>query len=498
MSPKRWTRDQISNFETAFAASDFDIRTWQSVGVDYASACLMNFWGKGPDEAVELNKRGVTSPPDMRFANFLGLSFAQACKWVEAGFDFDSASAWIGSGFSFAQACKWVEAGFDFDSASAWIGSGFSFAQACKWLWAGLDLDAALSWLQILPRKATPDLARKWSKAGLDEVDASNWINLSVTEPAIANSWLQSGFTAEAAEEWIKWGVMPVDAEKFVDAGLSAPDDGYRQAGISLSAAMSWTAKGFESEEYFGMEQFDYWKFWHDAGLTPDLAELLCAKIEESISLCIESKIYPRGFGVDSFSMFQRFDPKSAEKRLKGQLVDSVTELSKAGLGLTIENLIKWRGISAKVILASIDNQIDPDTAYEMGEVALAPYSKPISDLLRKTKSVSMPQEFTHRGLKEDDLKKLLELNYELDDIVRVMSDSKIDGPVLLKWAINGWRVTERVFLSWYAEGFGPQLASTWRSHGFDAVLARAWIKTGVKDPEVARRRSSAGILPTK
>jgi len=180
MSPKRWTRDQISNFERAFDASDFDIRTWQSIGVDYASACLMNFWGKGPDEAVELNKRGVTSPPDMRFANFLGLSFAQACKWVEAGFDFDSASAWIGSGFSFAQACKWVEAGF--------------------------DLDAALSWLQILPRKATPDLARKWSKAGLDEVDASNWINLSVTEPAIANSWLQSGFTAEAAEEWIKWG----------------------------------------------------------------------------------------------------------------------------------------------------------------------------------------------------------------------------------------------------------------------------------------------------
>ena len=475
MSPKRWTRDQISNFERAFDASDFDIRTWQSIGVDYASACLMNFWGKGPDEAVELNKRGVTSPPDMRFANFLGLSFAQACKWVVAGFDFDSASAWIGSGFSFAQACKWVEAGF--------------------------DLDAALSWLQILPRKATPDLARKWSKAGLDEVDASNWINLSVTEPAIANSWLQSGFTAEAAEEWIKWGVMPIAAKKFVDAGLNAPDDGYRQAGISLSAAMSWTTKGFESEEYYGMEgmeQFDYWKFWHDAGLTPDLAELLRAKIEESISWCIESEIYPRGFGVDSISWFQRFDPKSAEKRLKGQLVDSVTELSKAGLGLTIENLIKWRGISAKVILASIDNQIDPDTAYEMGEVALAPYSKPISDLLRKTKSVSMPQEFTHRGLKEDDLKKLLELNYELDDIVRVMSDSKIDGPVLLKWAINGWRVTERVFLSWYAEGFGPQLASTWRSHGFDAVLARAWIKTGVKDPEVARRRSSAGILPTK
>jgi len=296
-------------------------------------------------------------------------------------------------------------------------------------------------------------------------------------------------------------GVMPIDAKKFVDAGLNAPDDGYRQAGISLRAAMSWTTKGFSSEEYYGMEgikHFDYWKFWHDAGLTPDLAELLRAKIEESISWCIESEIYPRGFGVDSISWFQRFDPKSAEKRLKGQLVDSVTELSKAGLGLTIENLIKWRGISAKVILASIDNQIDPDTAYEMGEVALAPYSKPISDLLRKTKSVSMPQEFTHRGLKEDDLKKLLELNYELDDIVRVMSDSKIDGPVLLKWAINGWRVTERVFLSWYAEGFGPQLASTWRSHGFDAVLARAWIKTGVKDPEVARRRSSAGILPTK
>ncbi len=196
--------------------------------------------------------------------------------------------------------------------------------------------------------------------------------------------------------------------------------------------------------------------------------------------------------------MFQKFDPKSTQEALKEQLVDSVGELSKAGLGLTIENLIQWRGIPAKVILASIDNLIDPDTAYEMGDVALAPYSKPIDDLLRKTKNTSMPQEFTHRGMTEKDLKKLLELNYELDDIVRVMTDSKIDGQVLLKWAVNGWRVTERGFLSWYAEGFGPQLASVWSSHGFSAVLARAWIKTGVKDPEVARRRSTAGILPTK
>ena len=435
MRSKKWTKEEVDRFKGGFSATDFDVKTWQSLGIDFNSACLLLFWGKGPDEAVQLKNRGIAVPPDMRFESVLGYSFLRACKWVEAGFDYDSASAWIVSGFSFAQACK-------------------------------------------------------WTKAGLDEVDASIWISQSVTEPAIANSWLQNGFTAETAEEWLKWKIMPVDAKKFVDAGLYAPGGEYTEAGISFSSAMSWISKGFESEEYDGMEESDYWKFWHDAGFTPDLAELLHTKIEESISWCNEKDIHPRGF--DRYSFW------SVQKVLKEQLVSSVTELSKAGLALTIENLIKWRGVTAKVILASIDNQIDPDKAYELGEVALAPYSKPIHDLLRETKSTSMPQEFTHRGMTEKDLKKLLELHYDLDDIVRVMSDSKIDGPVLLKWATNGWRVTQRGFLPWYAEGFVPQLASVWNSHGFDAVLARAWIKAGVKDPEAARRRSAVGISPTK
>jgi len=434
MASKKWTKEEVDRFKGGFSATDFDVKTWQSLGIDFNSACLLLFWGKGPDEAVQLKNRGIAVPPDMRFESVLGYSFLRACKWVEAGFDYDSASAWVDSLFSFAQACK-------------------------------------------------------WTKAGLDEVDASIWISQSVTEPAIAYSWLQNGFAAETAEEWLKWKIMPVDAKKFVDAGLYAPGDEYAEAGISFSSAMSWISKGFESEEYYGSEESDYWKFWHDAGFTPDLAELLRTKIEESISWCNEKDIDPRGFN----SYFMSF-----QKTLKEQLLSSVTELSKAGLGLTIENLIKWRGVTAKVILASVDNQIDPDKAYELGEVALAPYSKAIHDLLRETKSTSMPQEFTHRGMTEKDLKKLLELHYDLDDIVRVMSDSKIDGPVLLKWATNGWRVTERGFLPWYAEGFVPQLASVWNSHGFDAVLARAWIKAGVKDPEVARRRSAVGILPTK
>ena len=91
MASKKWTKEEVDRFKGGFSATDFDVKTWQSLGIDFNSACLLLFWGKGPDEAVQLKNRGIAVPPDMRFESVLGYSFLRACKWVEAGFDYDSA-----------------------------------------------------------------------------------------------------------------------------------------------------------------------------------------------------------------------------------------------------------------------------------------------------------------------------------------------------------------------------------------------------------------------
>ena len=279
---------------------------WEAHGFSSSEAIEWALWDVEPGDANRYRKSGTLNPPDMSFS-YNGIAIKDAIQWVKEGFDLVEAVSW--------------------------------------YLW-----------------KVDPKTAVRHRKSGLFEAPDEQFRHAGLTLEETLK-WFDEGFEDfDDAMDWIKWKVSPTNAKKYTDAGGYSPDDEFYEAGLCFADAIKWCELGFEISKYEDPldEDENCWKNWHDAGFKPNEAASLRAELFEVIEKQFD-ELYPRQTRIRHWS--GKNGKESELSDIASECVSTLTQLAASGMKIDAENLVKWRGFSADMITATVDNGLEPDDA---------------------------------------------------------------------------------------------------------------------------------------
>jgi hypothetical protein len=503
MGETKWTKKEKTQFKSNFDASDKVVSEWQRYGFKFQDAVEWTWWKVTPIRANRYVEAGIRDVPNF-FDGRIGISLDKALEWQASGIDLNEARYWTQYGVQIKTAVMLRGLGKGVNELLESIhGWSLSPTQAVSWLAAGFDGETAFYWTAW---KVSCSKAVKYREEGIHQAPDIGYREAGITL-ADALKW-QKGFEDyESASDWIGWNVPASVAIELSSKDIYPPEDDFKDAGLSFEEAMEWTRSDFNSDRF---ERHDRegrrdWRFWYDAGFTPETAKEFHSRLVAHIIEII---------GPDTLSstthLEQSSHDESDDSEIEELLVECVLtlgEIRKSGLTVTVDNAIKWRGLTRQQILASIDQGIDAEIGRYLGDSLLSTDELEIYSLLSENNFFVSPKRFAACGLKSNDLKSLLKLGVDLDLFVRNCESLNLDGRDLSKWvkefkgattglAINESGEVEPFILEWIKYEFSAKDAKLWHSQGFKAEKARAWIESGATDPIVALRRKNAGLKP--
>ena len=363
--------------------------------------------------------------------------------------------------------------------------------------WQQLSFSDASDWAiwGVGPKKVA-----KYISSGANCAPDYRFFEISNLNLAQAIKWETAGFNFDSAQNWIDWAVSPARALRYELAMCSAPDLELMNSGISVDEAIKWEAEGFGPELFDDAET--YWKIWHDAGLNPKAATNFRKALNKAIELAVdERKLFAR-----SLFWAENQTKELQLKFLKRECFATIAELNSAGMRVTVETVLTWRNMRSDLIVAAIDFGIDSDDAWHLGNLVLRPDASEILALVKDNDSYIDAREIMRLDLTVKELNELLKSGVNLNQFASVASASKIKGSVMFKWAKEKWPVTKTelnadgnhvsVISYWVESDLSPKDALCWYLQGFNYKIANSWIKSGVLDPEIAKRRTDAGLMP--
>ena len=230
-----------------------------------------------------------------------------------------------------------------------WLKAGFT-EESAK-LWAALDLE--------------PDEAKKF-KEYFNFSEAKEWINAGFKNFEEVKKWYEAGFSPEEAAVFEKFGLIPKDAKRFKDCGITAYDlkRKYKPENFNFSKVIEYLEAGFnpfskddDLEEWlkygFNIHEASLWKkqnfqpeeaaFWKSYGFSPNDA----------------SRWRKHGFNPPKASKYARegFSPENAKRAIENRrrviLRSFVLATVLGGIIATVvifKSLLKWILLVAGVI----------------------------------------------------------------------------------------------------------------------------------------------------
>jgi hypothetical protein len=452
MDTSSWSENEKEWFFEYWGAF-LDPDEWELNGFSLSEANEWTEWDVEPGVAGLYRKKGILNPPNIRFSYF--------------GCDIEEAIDWEREGFDLATAFEWSEWEVDPETAVKYRNQGILEPPSEHFRDEGISLEDAFNWVNI----------------GLDDFDK--------------------------ALLWIEWGVSPQDAKKYLDNGIEPPDEEFRESGISLTEAIDWVKLGFKSSEWPERiaEDEHYWKYWHDVGIKPEQANELREQLVGFLASEDQIDLSVRDGAMYSYQSYYGSKKKTDLEVLTSECLASLTCLKKLGMPINAENMYKWRGLTSEMILAAIDNSIEPDIAFALGKNLATPQGLEIHSLL-KSMGVEHHIDWVQRwNFTIADIQALKKLKIDLHQFVMIAILERIDGRVLLDWAKAKWPIMEEVIdmkaktinhvvSKWIKSGLEPKVAYPYFVDGFSPDNAKAWIDSGVKDPKIAKRRQDAGLHP--
>jgi hypothetical protein len=389
---------------------------------------------------------------------------------------------------------RWEEFRKKWLAADGWEACGFSEDEAMEWTEFGVE----------------PGDAKRYKKNGILKPPDANysWNSIEIEE---AIQWVKEGFECfDDAAEWIEWKVSPKNAKKYKEAGKESPDDEFRDVGLSFTVAMKWLEQGFHSYEYSDPHDEDenYWKNWHDAGLKPNQAAVLRTELFKYIE-----KQFDEGVRARRKPFLHTIAKKGKEFELSllaSECSSTLTQLAAAGMKIDAENLFKWRGFSAEMITATVDNGLEPDDAGEALKLKIHPNQLELFERIKAVEDIFMDSNYAkfllNAGITEKQFQYLLKKGFRLTRIADAIKIHSLTINTIVKWAKAGWQVDvlekdknghqQSVLGPWIETKLDPETAYRWKKNDFSADDCEKWIKAGITDPEIANRRKVAGIEP--
>jgi hypothetical protein len=502
MNETIWSETEKNWFKENFSVSDKEVSAWQKHGFSMGEAIEWSHWDVTAVRAAQAIKAGVNQVPDY-FLNRNGMSLDSALEWDSHGFGMEEAQMWSDSGIDCEDAIILRNQGLTADSVSDFTFWGLSISQAVNWLAVGFDGNTAKDWIDW---DVSCDKAKKFADDGVFEPPADEFrdAGLTLTE---AMKWAKSDIDFDTAFDWIDWKVPTDSAIELVLKDEWPPGKEFKELGLSYKAAMEWCSEFSEDEiEYSENGVKSYWKIWFNAGFNAKTAKVFQAELSNFIKESLSDDFLARKLPA-YLVWFSEEDRDAHFKYLFEECVETIGELSAAGMKITIENLVLWRGLTHSQILACVDGGIDAETGYLLGDSVLSADTIEMHALLRANGFYSSPKSFKLLGLSNSDLEKLIKLKVDLDDFLNVSRFLKIPGSELVKWVTafrNHATKIEKVgngkprplIEDWIDERFNPKDAWRWHSEEFTAATAKVWIDSGVTDPKIAARRKNAGLEP--
>ena len=502
MSGQSESYSQWEEFRKKWLAAD----GWEACGFSEDEAMEWTRFGVEPADANRYRKNGILNPPDENYSfNFIEIE--EAIQWVKEGFiNFVDAADWIAWEVSPKNAKKYKDAGKK-TPEDEFRYEGFTLEEAIQWEKEGFDLVEAVSWhlWGIDPKSAAQNRENGVSEAP-DEQFRDEGMTLEETF-----KWLDEGFEDfDDAAEWIEWKVSPKNAKKYKEAGKESPDDEFRDAGLSCTVAMKWLEHGFHSYEYGDPEAEDenYWKNWHDAGFKPNQAAVLRTELSKYIEKQFDEGVRARRkpFIYTTIKKGKEFELSL----LASECSSTLTQLAAAGMKIDAENLFKWRGFSAEMITATVDNGLEPDDADSARELKIHPNQLELFERIKAVEDIFMDSYYAkfllNVGITEKQFQYLFKKGFRLTRIADAIKIHSLTINTIIKWAKAGWPVDvlekdknghqQSVLGPWIETKLDPKTAYLWKTNNFTAEATEKWIKAGVTDPEIASRRRVAGIEP--
>jgi hypothetical protein len=427
---------------------------WEAHGFSSNEAVEWALLNVEPGDANRYRKNGTLNPPDRSYS-LNGIAIEEAIQWEKEGFDFVDAVGWH--------------------------------------LW-----------------KVEPKTAAQHRKNGVFEApdERFSYEGLTLDETL---KWIDEGFEDfDDAMDWIKWKVSPKNAKKYADAGEYSPDDEFYEAGLSFADAIKWCEMGFHESENDDPQDEDenYWKNWHDAGLKPNQAAVLRTELFKYVE-----RQFDEGMRARQQPFIHATIKKAKEFELSllaSECSSTLTQLAAAGMKIDAENLFKWRGFSAEMITATVDNGLEPDDAELALELKILPSQLELYEKVKAVEDIFMDSNYAkfllNAGITEKQFQYLLKKGFRLTRIADAIKIHSLTINTIVKWAKAGWPVDvlekdknghqQSVLGPWIETKLDPKTAYLWKTNNFTAEAAEKWIKAGVTDPEIANRRKLAGIEP--
>jgi hypothetical protein len=426
---------------------------------------------------------------------------------------------WEAHGFSSSEAIEWAvwdvepgdvnryrKSGTLNPPDSLYLYNGIAIEDAIQWVKEGFDLFEAVCWHLW---KVDPKTAVQHRKNGLFEAPDEQFRDAGLTLEETLK-WIAEGFEDfDDAMDWIKWKVSPKNAKKYTDAGEYSPDDEFYEAGLSFADAVKWCELGFEVSKYEDPldEDENYWKNWHDAGFKPNQAAVLRTELFEVIEKQLD-ELYPRQTRIRHWTA--KNSKESELSDIASECVSTLTQLAASGMKIDAENLVKWRGFSAEMITATVDNGLEPDDAELALKLKIQPNQLELYEKVKAVEDIFMDSNYAkfllNAGITEKQFQYLLAKGYRLTRIADAIKIHSLTINTIIKWAKAGWPVDvlekdknghqQSVLGPWIESKLDPKTAYLWKTNNFTAEATEKWIKAGVTDPEIANRRKVAGIEP--
>ena len=433
---------------------------------------------------------------------------------------FQDADEWEAYGFSSSEAIEWALSDVEPDDANRYRKSGtlnppdrsyslngIAVEEAIQWEKEGFTLYEAVCWFcwGVDPKTAAQYRVKGIVEAPEDEFRVEG---LTLEETF---KWFDEGFECfDDAVGWIEWKVSPKNAKKYKDAGKELPDEEFREAGLSFEDAMKWYEHGFYSygDEDSQIEDGNYWKNWYDAGLNPNQAANLRTELFEFIEKQFEKGTRARQVSIRYWNPLQSKESDLSD--IAHECLLTLVELAAAGMKMNAENLVKWRGFSAERITATIDYGLGPDDAELAWELNIHPNQLELYEKIKAVEDIFMDSNYAkfllNAGITEKQFQYLLKKGFRLTRIAEAIKIDSMTIDTIIKWAKAGWQVDviekdehgnqQSLLGPWIETKLDPETAYRWKTNYFSAYACEEWIRAGVTDPEIAKRRFRAGIKP--
>ena len=351
-------------------------------------------------------------------------------------------------------------------------------------------------------------LADDWKAAGFTLTDAVEWtaallVGEGLVEIELAKSFNDVGISLDEYFDWKSWGLSGFEVVAILKAceikfagEIGSPSVKFKRFGFDLSEAILLQEVYFSADKDDESEDGDYIGYWTKARL--DVVELISLKSQfnETRSEFVEKHLSCR-------SQIRDWSPNFTpvlSKSLKG--------LKESGLPLSAQNLLRFWGLSKIQILKAIDMGADVDFARDISFASSLVRSgipankvKVVEHLMENGVEKNSAFELTKRHFTIGTLEKIENAGCDSDDLVEAVEKLKpLTVDKVVTWLLVDIRSSKFAWLKqiheWHNFGFTAENAAEWYNEEFSASDANSWIKSGAKNPAVAKRRKAAGIVP--